>query len=275
MARVEPLRLGAVALAHGREPALRLQPLEHQARDVPAEGRRRVEHGAFVGHRLVVPDRRACRGAPCRSGPRARSPRTGPAGRCSSARRRRSGRTSTRRWGATGCVEDMSATSGTLPRRRHVGKLDAADGFVRRVVQVRGARRQLQRGLRGHGGVARGRLVGGDVDLAAVALGLADGLLRPGAGVDVVDRRVRAARGSSGWRRTARWRRPAGTAPCSCAGMASSSRRSASASCATAMKALLRWLTSITDMPAAASRSARRGPVPELRAAAWPGPRRN
>ena len=43
---------------------------------------------------------------------------------------------------ATGCVEDMSATSGTPPLSGTYGKLDAADGLVRRVVHVRGARRQ-------------------------------------------------------------------------------------------------------------------------------------
>ena len=52
---VELFGLGAVALFHRLQAALLLEPLEHEAREVPAEGRRRVEHGAFVGHGLEVP----------------------------------------------------------------------------------------------------------------------------------------------------------------------------------------------------------------------------
>ena len=55
---VEPLGLGTIARLHGLEAALLLEPLEHQAGEVPAEGRRRVEHGAFIGHGLEVPHRR-------------------------------------------------------------------------------------------------------------------------------------------------------------------------------------------------------------------------
>ena len=83
-------------------------------------------------------------------------------------------------------VEEKSATSGTLPTCGDVVELHAADGLVGRVVEIRGVRRELERALRGHGGVVRRRFVGGDVDHLAETLGFADGLLRPGAGVDVV-----------------------------------------------------------------------------------------
>src|SRR5690349_21192426 len=52
----------------------------------------------------------------------------------------------------------------------HVGdvvEFHAADGLVGRVVEVRGAGRQLERGLRGHGRIVGRGFVGGDVhDLA-------------------------------------------------------------------------------------------------------------
>ena len=50
--------LGLVAPRHLGEAAFALQPLEHEARHVPAEGRRRIEHRAGIGHGAVVEDRR-------------------------------------------------------------------------------------------------------------------------------------------------------------------------------------------------------------------------
>ena len=52
---------------HRREAALALDPLEHQAGDVPGERRRRVEHRAVVRHRLAVEHRRRVRARACPS----------------------------------------------------------------------------------------------------------------------------------------------------------------------------------------------------------------
>ena len=48
---VQRLGLGAVALAHGGETALLLQPFEDQPRQVPGERRRRIEQRPLVGNR--------------------------------------------------------------------------------------------------------------------------------------------------------------------------------------------------------------------------------
>ena len=60
---VEHLRLGGVDLAEVLDAALLRHPLEHQAREVPAERVRRVQHRAFLRLRRIVQDRRQRRRA--------------------------------------------------------------------------------------------------------------------------------------------------------------------------------------------------------------------
>src|SRR5581483_7047587 len=71
-------------------------------------------------------------------------------------------------------------------RLGYVRKLHAAYRLVGRVVQVSGTGGQLQTPLIRHAAIARRRLVAGDVDLHLQPLCLADRLLRPGAGIDVI-----------------------------------------------------------------------------------------
>ena len=86
---------------------------------------------------------------------------------------------------------------GHVGHQRHPGgvgdvrKFHPADGLVGRVMHVSRPRTEAQRLGRRHGGVARRRLVGCDVDLARQALSLEKRLLRPRAGVQVIDARVR------------------------------------------------------------------------------------
>src|ERR1700722_19206335 len=56
--RVQKLRFDAVPFPDRRESAVAAQPFEDEARDVPGEGRRRVEHGVLRRDRLVIPHHR-------------------------------------------------------------------------------------------------------------------------------------------------------------------------------------------------------------------------
>ena len=58
---VQQLGLGLVALAHGVQTTLALQPLEHQTGQIPAVGWRRVKHGVGLGHGRIVHDGRGMR----------------------------------------------------------------------------------------------------------------------------------------------------------------------------------------------------------------------
>ena len=93
----------------------------------------------------------------------------------------------------------------------------ALDRVVRGHVHVGRARRELQLGLLRQARVVlalRGRRHVDGADL----LRFLDRLVGPGAAVDVVGRLARRRAGSSAPSRTAGWRRPAGTAPCSSTG---------------------------------------------------------
>jgi len=54
---VKGLSLGPVALAHGREPPLLLQPFQHQSGHVPGKRGRRIEERPLLRHPLVIENR--------------------------------------------------------------------------------------------------------------------------------------------------------------------------------------------------------------------------
>ena len=123
------------ASTHLRDAALALQPLEHEAREVPGEGRRRIEHRARLGHGTVVKDR-------------GRSRARVPEQIVSHDHDRDAGRADVLLGARVDEPEARDVERARQDRRRHVrderhgagfrdvGELDAADGLVRRVVQV-------------------------------------------------------------------------------------------------------------------------------------------
>src|SRR5262249_1294582 len=52
---IEQLSLGAIVRGHRGQPALALQPAQHQSRNVPGESRRGVEERPLLRHRVIVP----------------------------------------------------------------------------------------------------------------------------------------------------------------------------------------------------------------------------
>ncbi len=86
-------------------------------------------------------------------------------------------------------LDDMSATSGTPRRQRYIAELDAADGLVRRVVDIGGAVAELQLALRRHARIVPARIPG-DVH-AAIAARLGNRASDQCPVFDVVGRRAR------------------------------------------------------------------------------------
>ena len=181
---VEQFRLALVDHRHGVEPAHVLEPLEDQARQVPGIGGRGVVHGPLLGVDLVVEhgrgpgdrladevladyDQGQAGGAYVLLGPGIDEP---VAGDLDGTREQGGGHVRHQ-----GLVADL----------RDIGELHALDGLVGGVVDEGGIRGQLEVRLGRDPGEAARLGGGGDVH-GAIALGLADGLLGPGAGVDVV-----------------------------------------------------------------------------------------
>ena len=182
--RVQLLRLGAIALADAAQPALPLEPLEHEPRHVPREGRRRVEHRAVLRHGREIDERRRRRACATEQVFAHYDERE--AGGTDVLLRARVDHAELRdvdwpRQDRRGHVRDQRHTADV----RNEVVFHAADRLVRRVVQISrvGGALPARDGRDRHVGLARVR---GDVD-ACVVLRFADRLLRPRARVHVID----------------------------------------------------------------------------------------
>ncbi len=181
---VQEVRLALVDLAHGLQPALLLEPLEHQPGQIPGVGGRRVVHGAGIRVDLVVEHR----GRPGKDLPHQvlSHDHHGETGGSDVLLRTRVDHAVAR--DVDGTRQDHR---GHIGHQRHIAgvgnpvKFHAADGLIRRVVDVCGIRIQVPL-LPGRNRGEAGRLRARGKVYVAEALGLCNRLLGPRARVDVV-----------------------------------------------------------------------------------------
>ncbi len=181
---VEHFRLGDVLLFHGCQAALLLEPLEHQASDVDAIGRRRVVHRVVVGVGLVV--EHGLRRGNALADQVVANDDDGQPGRTDVLLR--AGVDQAVLADIDGLRQDVRrhvAHQRHVPGVRRPVEFDAADGLVAGVMHVGGFLVELPVLLRRRIGEFAVLAAGDDIDLAE-GLGRLDGLLRPLAGMHVV-----------------------------------------------------------------------------------------
>ena len=181
---VEQFGLALVDDRHGVQATHVLEPFEDQARQVPGIGGRCVVHGLVIGVDLVVEHGRGAGDGLAEQV--VSNDDDGQAGGAdvllgSGIDDSEAGDLDGAREDGGGHVRDQ----GLVADLRDIGELHTLDGLVGGVVDIVRVRTELELIL-GRGSAEAALLgVGRDVD-RAVALGLFDGLLGPGAGVEVV-----------------------------------------------------------------------------------------